>query len=545
MYRIVIADDEEYVRDLLAKSINGSGHGFEVVGKAENAIEAIKLVKDLKPDILITDICMPLANGLELIKAINQLGKDIKTVIISGYDDFSYAKSALTLGVTDYLLKPFLPEEMLEVLDKIKEELERQKILLNNMSEMKNQFENTLVFLQQRFLNDIIQNPLEIKDAFAEGKKIRLDLEAVQYCSGIVRIRPNCANNQWNSKNQKMVEDFLRVIKDEYFINEIKTFAVSLDDKQLVIIFCGNYKNQVQFYKEIQSGMEKINQSLKKYYHMHLWCALGNIYCDWKQISISYKEALSVWKGLLNNADGIIRYEDTKKNKASTGIVDLKKDNELENHLLLNIQMGKKDKALELLDEVFVYYQKFDTQLSEFVSVSLVELVFSISNAIIEAGGNTQVWEDKNIIEYLKKHFSYGNLIDAQNALEEYVEKCCEQFLIINEKQGDKIIYNVKMLIEQNLANEEFNLVSASAELFFSHNYIRQVFKQKTGESFMEYLIRRRMETAVEFLKNPVFKIHEIALKTGYSNQRYFASCFKKYFGCTPTEYREQFEKNN
>ena len=82
------------------------------------------------------------------------------------------------------------------------------------------------------------------------------------------------------------------------------------------------------------------------------------------------------------------------------------------------------------------------------------------------------------------------------------------------------------------------SLEAVSGKLFFSHNYVRQIFKQVTGESFMEYLIRRRMEIAGELLKNEALKIQDIAAKTGYSNQRYFASCFKKYYGCTPTEYR-------
>jgi len=97
-------------------------------------------------------------------------------------------------------------------------------------------------------------------------------------------------------------------------------------------------------------------------------------------------------------------------------------------------------------------------------------------------------------------------------------------------------------LIEKNIDNEEFGLEEASGKLYFSHNYIRQIFKQITGESFMEYLIRRRMETARELLKNGTLKIQDVAVKTGYSNQRYFASCFKKYYGCTPTEYRNQLE---
>lgn len=143
MYRIILADDEEYVRELLSKNINQSMEGFQVVAKAADGREAVRLVKEYKPDILVTDICMPFVSGLELIRQLQELEHPVKTVIISGYDDFSYAKQALTLGVTDYLLKPFSPDELYEVLNKIRTELERQKTLMNNIQEMKEQLKDS------------------------------------------------------------------------------------------------------------------------------------------------------------------------------------------------------------------------------------------------------------------------------------------------------------------------------------------------------------------------------------------------------------------
>jgi two-component system response regulator YesN len=124
--------------------------------------------------------------------------------------------------------------------------------------------------------------------------------------------------------------------------------------------------------------------------------------------------------------------------------------------------------------------------------------------------------------------------------LESYVLRRCDEFSLIISNQSDKLVYDIKTLIEHNLSNEDFNLESASSQLFFSANYVRQVFKQKTGEGFTEYLIQKRMELAGELLQNPINKIQDVAQSTGYSSQRYFSSCFKKYYGSTPTEYREK-----
>ncbi len=540
MYRIIVADDEEYVRDLLVKSINQSQTQFEVVGVASNGSEAIDLVKELKPDVIITDICMPILSGLELIKMVNELNQSIKTIIISGYDEFSYAKTAMTLGVTEYLLKPFLPDEVFTVLSRIKEELENQANLLQNMEKMQNQIEENLAHEQERYLLQVLQNTIPEDIMLEEGKRVHLDLSAEFYCVGVMKIPLTQNNQQLDKQNYKKMEELLMIVKDEYLNSNIKSYVISENKNHIIMVFCGNYMNQMLFHKNIQDGINKINDSMERYYNLNLWCALGNAYKDWKQISDSYKEAMMVWKGFLHQTDCTLLYEDYQKRGLASDITTMQRPQELEKTLLLNIQMDRKEKAFEVLNEILEYYATFRADMMEFVSISLVDLVFSISNALMKASGDIKVWEDEGIIDYLKKHFSYGSLMEVKVVLKEYIVRCCDQFAIINKNQGDKIVHNVKILIEQNIDNEEFNLENVSMQLFFSHNYVRQIFKQKTGESFVEYLSRRRMEIAGELLKNPTLKIQEIANKTGYSNQRYFASCFKKFYNCTPTEYREK-----
>ncbi|MDO5407042.1 MAG: response regulator [Eubacteriales bacterium] len=529
MYRIVIADDEEYVRELVAKNINQSGREFVVVGKAENGEEAIDLVKELEPDILITDICMPIVSGLELVRQIRELDRSIKTVIISGYDDFSYAKQAVSLGVTEYLLKPFLPEELLEVLDKIGEELQRQKTLVTNMQEMQNQIRDNLHFRQENLIRKLLKRKISEEQFPEECRKAEMNLPAPFYAVGILRVSAD-------------VSGLLAVVKDEYFPKEVSTCLAEQDERQSVILFAGTCRNARTFERYIREGMEQLSESMERYYDRQLCCAVGQVYEDWKQIPESYQEARSVWNGILDFNEAVVFYQEQIKARSGTESNGIERPVELENNLLVNIQMGRTEQALEILGEILQYYQLVNVRLSEFVSISLVEMVFHISGTLRKAGGDVQLWKNEDVVEYLKKHFAYGSLSDAREVLEQYVTRCCEQFAMVNEKQGDRIVYNVKELIEKNLANEEFNLESASAQLFFSHNYVRQIFKQITGESFTEYLIRRRMETARELLQNQTYKIQDVAIRTGYSNQRYFASCFKKYYGCTPTEYRNSLK---
>ena len=543
VYRIVVADDEETVRNLISKKIDQNCQGFQVVGKAENGQEAIDLVEKLKPDILITDICMPILSGLELIKAVADTGLNIKTVIISGYDDFSYAKTAMTLGVTEYLLKPFMPEELFDVLNKIKDELCRQAALVSNLQKMQNKIEENQEYAKERYLKDLLNGVIEPADIIQAGKEAEIDISADQYCVGVLRFY-DLSGGRNIELSTKTIHQFFSTIKEEYFEDKIKIYISGYSDDQLVMIFCGMYRNQEFFQKDIYAGLEKVNHSMEKYYNLKLVCTLGNTYEEVSFITKSYEEAVKVWKGILYQKEAVVRYCDYQQKVAGQNIIKQEKPIEQEKTLITHIQMDRVENAIDTLHEILEYYSRFSADMAEFVSVSLIELVFKISDVVAKAGGGLKVWEDQNILLYLKKHFVSGSLMEAQIVFEEYIIKCCEQFSIVHEKQGDKIVYHVIFMIEQNLDNEEFNLETLSTEMFFSPNYIRQIFKQKTGESFYEFLFRRRMETAGELLLNSDMRIQDIAERTGYSNQRYFARCFRKFYECTPTEYRQKNTDN-
>ncbi|MBP1756055.1 MAG: two component transcriptional regulator, AraC family [Firmicutes bacterium] len=543
MYRILIADDEAYVRDLVAKSINLSTLEIEVVGCAEDGTQAIEMIEQLKPDILITDICMPQLSGLELIKAVKDTGINLKTVIISGYDDFTYARTAMELGVTNYLLKPFLPDELFEVLGKLMEEMENNTSLLRNMMKLQNHFDDNLMFIQERFLKDILLNKSDKKNLIEEGRAIKLELKAHYYCCGILKLQTDAVDIKWNFSNQNLIEDFLRIIMDEYFDQDTKNYAVSFHDKQLAIIFCSNHTDVFDFYTGLRTSLEKMNLSFQKYYNIRLICALGKIYPRLEQASCSYEESLLVTKTILPDQNCVMNYEEIKQHMANRSLEPLRnRPQELEGRLILSIRLARKEKALSILNEIIQYYESFDLTSMEYVNMSIFGLVFSLDNALMESGSTFRIWQDEKMKQYFKDQLLCGTLYETKLMLEDYIIKRCDEFSLIISNQSDKLVYDIKTLIEHNLANEDFNLESASSQLFFSANYVRQVFKQKTGEGFTEYLIQKRMERAGELLQNPTNKIQDVALSTGYSSQRYFSSCFKKYYGYTPTEYKEKLQ---
>ena len=156
MYKVMIVDDEVSVRGMLERNLKASSLDIEVAGCAGDGQEALEMAKKIKPDIVITDISMPFMNGLELISALQEEGIASKNIIISGYDEFDYARTAIALGVTDYLLKPFMPDELWEVLEKIIRELDNQNILSKNLQMLKEQADRHIIQDRELALRKII-----------------------------------------------------------------------------------------------------------------------------------------------------------------------------------------------------------------------------------------------------------------------------------------------------------------------------------------------------------------------------------------------------
>ena len=321
-------------------------------------------------------------------------------------------------------------------------------------------------------------------------------------------------------------------------------FVLRGNDDHIIFVFGSTYHQQSLFHSKICEGMDKLAESVEKHYKTKVWCALGNAYGDIDMLHRSYEEAVLVWKGVLNGSEVSISLKDYENSSKIVSIDKVKRPKELESSLITCIRMAQTEKAMEILDKIMDFYSGFSVELMDYVGLSLIDLVFSVSAALSKVAQSADIMDDDETIEYIKNHLSSGSLMEAKTVLKKYIEKCCDCFSKVYENQGEKIVASVKRLIEDNIGNEEFSLETVGDALHFSVNYIRQIFKSTTGESFLEYLIKRRMEEAAGYFESSSLKVSDVALLCGYSNQRYFASAFKKYYGATPTEFKDREGKD-
>ncbi len=188
-------------------------------------------------------------------------------------------------------------------------------------------------------------------------------------------------------------------------------------------------------------------------------------------------------------------------------------------------------------------YASMSNRKNDYVGVSVGELIYAIQNDMEQEGYDRA---DSEPLSFMQDRINYGSLMDMNHMLATYIEKCCRVVRENSEEtRADAVVKQMKQIVENDLHKTDLDLEGVALKVHFSSSYVRQIFKQYTGECFGEYLIRKRMERAGRLLQKTSMKIQEVADQCGYENQRYFASSFKKFYGCTPTEFKKLVDEEN
>ena len=538
MYKVLIADDETFVRTLLEKSLQSSDLPIEICASAGDGEEALQKALETRPDILVTDISMPFKNGLDLIKELQEQAVVTKNIIISGYDEFDYARTAIALGVTDYLLKPFMPKELIDVVEKIIRELDGQRALNQNLHMLIEQADQNVSFNRERILKAVLEGRT-ISASEAEQLGFFPEQEKACYLSSILTLKGTMEDFGMGQQ----VEEFIKLAQSGYFPKELLIRAVSLEPNKLAVCFCEKSKNEADFMGKLVKGLKSFSKSMEQYYDIVPYAALGRVYKTASGLRDSYLDALETWKDALNPEKKIRIYGEKKQEEVyHTGEVSTK-IRTMKSCIRGAVSNGNEAEALSLLKQLMILYTSVSNKGGDYIFISAGELIFGIADDM-EKNGCAR--PDKTDMPQLKSHMTAGSLLEIHELLEDYIRTCCVQVKEnLSANRSEVAVHLVQSYIEEHLKDNMLSAEDAADLVHFSVSYLREIFKDVTGESFNEYLIRKRMEKAGELLRNTSMKVSDIAEQCGYDNQRYFSSSFKKFYGCTPTEFKEfEIEKN-
>lgn len=545
MVKMLVVDDEEIIREGICLAGEWAEHGIEVIGSAENGVEALEIIRTNKPDIILTDVVMPEMDGIELSRVIYEEFPDIKIILLSGYNDFQYARSALEFRVSNYLLKPakleVLQAEVLKLKTKI--EMEAEKRLKDEL--MVQKLERSLPLLREQYLNQIIYyGAMDQEKVQTEFDYLEIELSTDN--TGVMVLQlDNCSRKKQYAYKE---EYYITKLKLKELCSNVMEYGnkhVIFEDREerTVILFNFSYDKTCSDNIElIMKKAEKIQKESRRQLGLSMSAGIGRLQKNANGINEAYKEAVSAleYKFYMGNESVIY-----------IGDVDLP-DNfsyyypqHIESDIIMNVRAGNFMKACELVESFFEELQAEGRYKPEEFLCEGLFLLNGISRVTLENEREFKSEDSMNAVNIMLKSrdMHFNTLEELKCYILNIVKKITDSINANRQLRNRSLIQNAKDYIKRNIGSD-ISLIAIANELYISPNYLSFLFKEEAGENFKDYMLKVKMEKAKELLKDMNFTLNQIAVNIGYCDGRYFSHVFKKYSGMSPEEWRENVEDN-
>lgn len=526
MLKIFLVEDEIVVRESIRDSINWTQEGFIFSGEASDGEMAIPMIEEIQPDIIITDIKMPFMDGLELSRIIRKTMLNTKIIIISGYDEFDFARSAISVGAADYLLKPISPEDLLNSLKKVSRIIEEEKKEKENYKEIVDRLNASNKILKQRFLRDVCTGIIPSVEVFEKSQLFNIDIINKYFIVITVLAEIKQGLSYSNGYMQFLkVESVLNDIVRRS--NNVLSFSKSIQEN--VLILKGDEKENLEIDSYVLA--ERIKTEIEKQIDVKITIAIGSL----RERIIGISESF-------NDSATALNYRYMFDKNTIISIEDLKISNMKYKNILgvdyKNLIIGLKTKKLadiQIEIDSFIDQCVMQSNGSFFYSFTYVSLLIEVIKFINELGGNAEL-----ILEEYED-FSKFN-IDTPSGLKCIIKQIFEKAYLYRESKRtskyNDIIYKATTYIGENFNNPELDLNMVAKHVNISRCHFSTIFKQEMSKTFIQYLTQVRIEKAKELIKTTNEFTSEIGYLVGYKDSHYFSNLFKKTVGESPKTYR-------
>lgn len=539
MYRVLLVDDEILVRDAIKEIIDWNGIGCDLVGSCQNGQEAAEFVKTHPVDIVLTDICMPYMDGMELSHFLHDNYPDIVIVIFSGFGEFEYAKKAIQYNVSEYILKPITAMELTAILEKMKvkvDQKQKEKKKLENLTKASENYRKNAQMIRSKSIEALVTCSKDVNESLEQLKGMGIVLDASNYRVAVCDI--DLFSEIYQVDVEKRQESALMAfvlfnISDEIVNRENAGIAYQEGNNRVCILFMGTRSKDVT--AKIKEICQEIQQKVKEVIGIEISVGIGNWVRNPEELLLSYETAEKIlrYRYLLGGSILLDDEEVTSDKKVSLyDIIERLKD---------ALKTGRKE-SMQICfakmeeDIKYAYVDKSRA------CMYLEQIIRSITNAYASMSPDEKLVDRKNE-ELLHQVTEQKTFHQAIGLVKEYAEKVFEELSSINSSSGQRQALLAVDYIHNNYMDAGLSLNSICSYLNISTSHFSTIFKEVTGETFMEVLIRTRMEKAKELLENTTLKNYEIAEKVGFSDPHYFGISFKKMTGKTPTEYARECRK--
>ena len=531
--KVFLVEDEMVIRNGIVKSINWEKEGYRLVGEASDGELAYPMILKEKPDILLTDIKMPFMDGLELSRLVKQELPDTKILIFSGYDEFEYAKEAIRIGVTEYLLKPVSSAQLLEVMRRISKQIEQDREEREMLRQYQEDMKENVERERQNFFSHVIRGEVSIGEAVKNGKKYGMDLSAGFYSIILFKIFSTPEENIVSEHIWKICE------KIETKVDEIPYayyFQRGIDG--WVFLLTAESKEQMEERQKNLCGC--LAEIMKNERKVEYFGGIGKPVERIRNLGQSFRDAERIFaerftrqsNQFLSGFEKMDVYKDDEFQIKDLG--DVGKLREMIEKFLNN---GTKEELEEFMDTYFIRMKEDKLQstlMRQYIIMDIYIVIMSFCEKIDAVNHDYQQETEK-----LKSTIQNMNSVSEIRSYITYMlNQAIELRDSISKKRYADIIKAAEKMISEHYMSEEISLNSVADSVGMSPSYFSSVFSKESGKTFVEFLTETRMEKAKELLMCSALKTSEIGYEVGYKDPHYFSYIFKKTQGCSPKDYR-------
>lgn len=528
MYKIMLADDEGIMIDSL-KYIIEKEFGDECeVRYAKTGRSVIELAEDFRPDIAIMDIQMPGINGIEAMKEIRTFAKGTVFIVMSAYDKFDYAKEAIKLGVMEYITKPMEKNKIVAAIRKAMSKIDADREKRSNELLIKEKLETVEPIIESGLVYNLL-----LQEHFRE------DIDSYKTILGLdsnygFMLALVCGDEQEGNHMTNAVGSSVRISTGYREIRENLKEAFScivgtvMANKIAVLVPCSENGDEYNERIELINRARNLVRTLRNKTEINFRIGIGSVK-PLGDMSDSYQEALRA----------LIATTGTVAHVGDLPIGCEYEENypvELEKGLFDSIERGESAAAVASADSYFEWMKETNGQNLMAIRLKILEFALWAERLAYLNGGQTYKFLSRN--EYLPQIMDMNDTDSMKNWFLGKINDACKNILNKREEKSSNVIGQAKEYIRQNFA-KDISLDEVSRKVNISPYYFSKIFKEETGENFIEYLTAIRIEKAKELLNNTEYSMKEICTMCGYSDPNYFSRSFKKNVGLSPTEYKE------
>ena len=547
MLKIFLAEDEVVVRETIKRMIPWEELGFELVGEAADGEMALPLLLRQQPDLLITDIKMPFMDGLTLARLAKKEIPGLKVVILSGYDDFNYAKQAIGIGVEDYLLKPITKNALIERLSEIRSRYEHEKTQKEYYEKFQREMQAYEKNSSRDFFEALVGGSMDMMEVYKRAEKLGLDIVAEAY--NVLIFTMNCDEDfsgqrdeysSWEAESLELLENFFAGHSSAMlFRSNIFSYGVLLKGQRETIE------------ENTRACVDEIRKILSRQDGRREWfLAVGQSVERLSQIQKSYHTASRAFSQRYLYDENILYYDEMETMEHPGGQAETEDNAYLQkvdvnalNPAILQkfLSNGLQEETENFVKDYFYAIGQEPMESLVFRNYVILNVRFSVISFIKGLGCDTNEMESADTEEVLAES---GKNMESAIA---YAKKMISQAIEIRDQNsGNKnrsILKTAVDFIDSHYMEEDISLNTVANVANVSSNHFSALFSQNMGQTFIEYLTTLRMNKAKELLRCTGMRSSEIAGEIGYKDAHYFSYLFKKTQGMTPSDYRKAREE--